>query len=746
MFKPFVLIVFFAFICGCWAKSFEINAVQESKIGPKECAKGSKYWCQDLRTAKSCGAVKHCIQVVWENKKLTPDNNEICETCKKMVQEARDELKSNTTQELIKEVLEGTCNIYFPIRLIADECIKLVDEFIPEFIEILSSRMDPQTVCAVAWLCNSDKMKNLIGDINIVTRIKSEAPKFLKGYSSKSDVCQDCKTFATEAIQKVKDMGENEFSNRLIEFCGKLSGALHTVCKMAAESKSHEIYLYIINDMKPDEVCALAAMCIDGLDPIDKKINEENPIAQIKKLSADPECELCIQLVTRLREVVVANSSRDETKEVLLNICSHLKMYKDECTSYVTNYFDEVYNFIIEEMNPNLLCQVFGLCVSRRLIGSDEGASYGKMYSNKVPDVKVKTPFTKSGTAQVPVNNCNPQVNNKVECVMCEYALHQLQTMLADNKTEEAIKSALERVCGLLPKSISDQCNAFIEQYGPAIFALLAQELDPSIICTELGLCSSSSTNRVTPVILGNPDKYQLPIDRMVPPNKNLAGKEECLYCQYSMELVHSLLDMNGTKDAIILGLDDVCHTLPSNWRNTCDSIVELYADSFITQLQKQNLSEVCSMLSICNGNVGVSMYPHAKMAAVAAVNHTGGSTCSICEVTVELLSKLLNNPTISADVIQAAEEVCKAAPKTSRAKCESIISLYGPYFVKMLAEFTNPKIVCQAVHLCEPPMGQLNLLGGKKCTYGPGYWCKSKIHAKACKAEDHCQKFVWKS
>ncbi|GAB6030848.1 hypothetical protein CHUAL_007684 [Chamberlinius hualienensis] len=756
-----VLLVFASIICVCWGKVFEINAFPEhdlqSRIGPKECAKGSKYWCQDIRTAKECGAVKHCIQVVWEHKKLPADNNEICETCKKMVAEARDELQSNQTQDLIKQVLEGTCNIYFPIKVIANECIKIVDEFIPEFIEILSSRMDPQTVCSVAWLCNSNKVQDLIRDVELVGGVKSKTSQFAEGFSSVSDSCEDCKTFATDAIAKVKSMGEPEFGRRLKDFCSQLHGALSSLCKMAVESKTHEIYEYVTTEMKPQEVCALAAMCVDGLDPVEKKPNTKKPVIAVKAVkSNDVECELCIQLTTRLRDLVVANSSKEEVRQVLLNICSHLKLYKDQCTSYVKDYFDEIYNFIVDEMNPKLICSILGLC-SNRFVGNDEKAAHDREHPNKISGIIVKYPFSKkySAASTIPsAVNCKVHNVGSVQCALCEFALHQIQSMLGDNRTEAAIEDALKRVCDLLPPTLGEQCANFIQQYGPAIFALLAQELDPSIICTELQLCPSQKISSVP--ILPSPDKTmermtnldvpQLPIDRMVSTNKKLEGKEECLFCQYSMELISNVLNMNGTKSAIVLGLDDVCHTLPANWRDTCDQFVDIYAESFITMLQKQNLTQVCDMLSVCSGVVGVSMYPHANQAAKAAVEHSGSDKCMLCEVTVQMLTKLLNNPTVSGDFVKAVEEICVAVPKANRDKCQSAIEVYGPYFLKMLAQFAEPKHVCQLVHLCEPSVGQVNLLGAKKCTYGPSYWCKSKVHAKACHAEEHCKKYVWKN
>ena len=46
-------------------------------------------------------------------------------------------------------MLEGACDL-IPIKVVADECKKLSDEFIPELIEILASEMDPNVVCTVA--------------------------------------------------------------------------------------------------------------------------------------------------------------------------------------------------------------------------------------------------------------------------------------------------------------------------------------------------------------------------------------------------------------------------------------------------------------------------------------------------------------------------------------------------------------------------------------------------------------------
>lgn len=45
---------------------------------------------------------------------------------------------------------------------------------------------------------------------------------------------------------------------------------------------------------------------------------------------------------------------------------------------------------------------------------------------------------------------------------------------------QEKVKTTLAKVCKKLPESISEQCTQFVDLYGDAIVAILAQEIDPS--------------------------------------------------------------------------------------------------------------------------------------------------------------------------------------------------------------------------------------------------------------------------
>lgn len=49
----------------------------------------------------------------------------------------------------------------------------------------------------------------------------------------------------------------------------------------------------------------------------------------------------------------------------------------------------------------------------------------------------------------------------------------------------------MEKVCKELPESIKGECTEFIDTYGDAITAIIAQEIDPSQVSIHNVLCIS---------------------------------------------------------------------------------------------------------------------------------------------------------------------------------------------------------------------------------------------------------------
>lgn len=78
----------------------------------------------------------------------------------------------------------------------------------------------------------------------------------------------------------------------------------------------------------------------------------------------DLPCELCEQLVTHLRDLLISNTTENEFKTVLEGICKQTKQFSQECTSLVDQYYGEVYGFLVNELNSTAVCQMIGICKS----------------------------------------------------------------------------------------------------------------------------------------------------------------------------------------------------------------------------------------------------------------------------------------------------------------------------------------------------------------------------------------------
>lgn len=208
-------------------------------LGASKCTWGPSYWCHNLTSSKECGSTSHCINKVWATAQYPEDNDSVCKVCKDMVQQARDQLQSNETQEELREVFEGSCKL-LPIKEVRNECIKLADEFVPELTEMLVSQMNPTIICTVAGLCNSPRIDNLLK-------------------AMPADSCTNC-TAALTAVERYFEQAPRfQVMQQLIDLCGQLSSYSDSCIKVVTQNFAH-IHETLRTEIRPFPVCHLSGM------------------------------------------------------------------------------------------------------------------------------------------------------------------------------------------------------------------------------------------------------------------------------------------------------------------------------------------------------------------------------------------------------------------------------------------------------------------------------------------------------
>jgi len=74
-------------------------------------------------------------------------------------------------------------------------------------------------------------------------------------------------------------------------------------------------------------------------------------------------------------------------------------------------------------------------------------------------------------------------------CELCVLISDYLSAFLDDPNFDTSVDKLVEKICPLLPKDYNDECKNMIEDYGPYLLSLLAQETDKGKICDTINLC-----------------------------------------------------------------------------------------------------------------------------------------------------------------------------------------------------------------------------------------------------------------
>lgn len=241
-----------------------------------------------------------------------------------MVQQARDQLLSNGTQEDLKAVFEGSCEL-IPIKRVAKLCDKTVDEFVPQLVEALSSQMNPQQVCSIAGLCNNAAIDKMLADVaeeqqsNIATSVvavdaNQAAPK-------KALTCKQCNSIAGIVAQKFHNTDRDELLEQALRMCGRLS-SFSDACASLVLSHFNEVYAVAKRDLSAKNICHLSGSCVaqyhqhEGEPDNDDDDDDDMPLLSaetlnlevrsigasgVRKVNDDIPCELCKQLVLHLK-------------------------------------------------------------------------------------------------------------------------------------------------------------------------------------------------------------------------------------------------------------------------------------------------------------------------------------------------------------------------------------------------------------------------------------------------------------
>ncbi|KAI4487508.1 hypothetical protein M0804_005657 [Polistes exclamans] len=703
-----------------------------NKLGAQECTWGPAYWCQSIITSASCHATHHCIKNIWEKMEVPEDNDTVCGVCKDMVQQARDQLESNQTQEDLKAVFEGSCKLIH-IKPIVTECIKLADQFIPELVETLASQMNPSVVCSVAGLCNSAHIDMLLREYQEQTsenmKLKSVS---LEKDELEPDECSKCFTIATHMEYNLKDVPRDKMLEQMLNICGDFS-SFSDACSSIILTHFNAIYSHLQDNFNAQNLCHLSGQCSDKFhkheDGTVKPINVEvRPLSSVGmvEVNDDLPCKLCEQLVGHLKDLLVANTTEAEFHLVLQGLCKQTKSFATECRAIVDEYYPEIYMYLTNKLNGNAICQMSGICPSpgKRIIGpiapllSAKATEIGvRILNNKMEqEVEKKHHNTEIEEMQLPferygvsfgssIASQQTDIGSKEGCALCEYILHYIQNAITDPSNEEKVKEMFGKICKKLPDNIENECQQFIDTYGDAVVALLAQEIDPSQVCPMIKVCPSEELIEIW---------NEAPKGYIIETH----DKPSCPLCLLAVTQIYNAIKDNKTEMKIKDELNKLCNHLPNTLIDQCTDFVKEYSTELVEMLLADlTPQEICVYIKLCNpqedpgprnffltdkdGEIMTNEIPDFPLQMNTKNKVKNSATCVICEFVMQYVDKAMSKKKNRDEIENIVYNACKHLPRTISEECNKFVSQYVDVVIQILSEEVSPKEVCTMIDLC---------------------------------------------
>ncbi|XP_034940789.1 prosaposin [Chelonus insularis] len=710
-------------------------------LGTEKCTWGPGYWCDNIPNSAECNKTKYCIKKHWENMKVPEDHDSVCKICMDMVQQARDQLESNQTQQDLKAVFDGSCKLML-IKPIIKECQKLAEEFIPQLVETLASQMNPSVVCSVSGLCNSAKIDQLL--LEYEQSLEKADKKIiipLKNDEIEPNECTKCRSIATHMENKFQSLSRDQFVKNILKVCQQM-GSFSDACSNIILVNFDAIYEHLQENFRAKNICHLSGQC-SGLFHQHDEV-DQGPKVEIRPMSSvgmvevndDLPCKLCEQLVGHLRDLLVANTTEREFQQVLEGLCKQTKSFASECMSIVDQYYPEIYEYLIKGLNSKATCEMAGICPmpgTKQFEGpimplvpvSSHEIGVRILKENEKHDINVaitkKYPKTEADEMQLPIKlmydsdsildmpNMDPHGQKK--CEFCEYILHYLQNIITIPSTENELKNIFGKVCTKLPDSIGGMCKEFLDQYGDALIALLVQEIDPSTICPLLHVCPSDQMMVAW---------EQLPKDKMI--ETELKDKPSCPLCLLAVEQIENVIKQNTTEANIEHELDKLCLHLPKSLNEQCVDFVKAYSKELIEMLILDlSPQEICVFLKLCDekkkimpdnfpqdkdGEIMTNEIPDFPIKSQKPVKED--TKCVICETVMGYIEKQMKNKSTKEEIESIIHTVCNDLPGAKlKNKCNHFVDQYGEFVIQMLSDDITPREICTVLDLCQENMQQ---------------------------------------
>jgi len=221
--------------------------------------------------------------------------------------------------------------------------------------------------------------------------------------------------------------------------------SLVTTCDNVIATYYPDLVQYILAEESPDVACTAVGACGSSLANVKPVIH----------LTFDnSSCQTCLTIVTVAENFISSDATEEEVEKILENICILFwdSTMQAECDSIIESFTPEIIAMLIANEDPEVVCAQVEYCQ----FGGPGGA---------------------------------------IECSLCQAAVGYAEAYVTSNTTEQELENLLDKACVIFPNSTQQLCDGIVNTLVTDGFQLIINDEAPSVVCTQVGLCSSAFQN-----------------------------------------------------------------------------------------------------------------------------------------------------------------------------------------------------------------------------------------------------------
>ncbi|XP_072050132.1 uncharacterized protein [Amphiura filiformis] len=389
------------------------------------------------------------------------------------------------------------------------------------------------------------------------------------------------------------------------------------------------------------------------------------------KVQESSVCKECITFTKEVKQTVDAGIKEDLI-HVGRRLCDMMGSLQDVCISILRKEGPDVFEKLVNKLNPSQMCAVFGFCKIDK-------------FNYDLPPVALPERTDIQSVAEIHGVVTIPEAADY--CTDCKAFIGDAQNMLSNKTIQKQLIADLDQVCALLGSEYEAVCKLAVQAVAPQLIGEIAALLDPTSFCKTIQWCPSP----------GMP--------------KRVKANDPCMDCSTFFKDTKDMLSDVTIQHELIVKISGVCDAL-GDYANVCtealQTVVPIVLDFISSEVAP---TDICNTINFCQSGEKLNLY---KMAVKFKEQFTA-DMCTDCKMFFGDVQKELMDPNNQQTIISAVEQVCSLLGDLS-SECQSLVEQYGSTVINALAQVLDPQNTCSTIGFCSSTP-RLRLKAADPCT-----------------------------